>query len=89
MVGTTRSFGAGGLDIWAVRTNTDGTLLGDCTGGMEVNDTTATVRTTKAITADLDVAFANADGSVKDTSATVKDSNATVEVQCSATEIPG
>lgn len=87
MVGTTRSFGAGGLDIWGVRVNADGTLLGNCIDEIEVHDTEARLRTTNAVPADVDVTFAETDGTIRDTNAIVKNTDAIVEVQCNATEI--
>lgn len=89
MVGTTRSFGAGNLDIWGVRVNSDGALLGDCINEIEVHDTEARIRNTNAEPVDLDVTFAETESRVSDTHAIVADTNATVEVQCHATEIPG
>jgi hypothetical protein len=88
MVGTTRSFGAGNLDIWGVRVNSDGTLPGDCINEIEVDDTDARIKNTKAVPVDLDVTFAETESSVRNTNAMVSDTDATIEVQCSATEIP-
>jgi hypothetical protein len=88
MVGTTRSFGAGNLDIWGVRVNADGTLPGDCTNEIEVHDTEARIKNTTAVPVDVDVVFAETESSVKDTNAIVSDTDATIEVQCHATEIP-
>ena len=82
MVGTTKSFGAGGVDIWAVRANADGSLPGDCISGMGVHDTTATLKTTKAVPLVTDVTVADTAGAQKNTSATVKNTNATIEIQC-------
>ena len=87
VVGTTRTFGAGGLDIWAVRVNSDGELLGDCISSMEVHNTSAAVKTTKAVPVDTHVVVANTNGNIVTTSATVLDADAKVEVQCSATPI--
>jgi hypothetical protein len=88
MVGTTRSFGAGNLDIWGVRVSADGTLPGDCINEIEVHDTEARIKNTTAVPVDVDVVFAETESSVKDTNAIVSDTDATIEVQCHATEIP-
>lgn len=87
VVGTTRTFGQGGMDIWAVRANADGNLLGSCVDSMEVHNTAAKIKNTNGYAIDTDVEVADTNGNVKNTSAKVLTSNVQVGVQCSATAI--
>lgn len=82
VVGHTQSFGVSGYDVWALKLDSSGSLLGGCTPEFVSRDTKLTVKNSNALPVERNLSVANAPVKFKNTNAIVLDSTATVRVQC-------
>ncbi len=87
VVGTTRSFGVLGEDVWMMRLDSAGEVS-NCAPGVTANmDTTANTFNTNAVPADTSVTTADTSVSIKDSQPTIKTSSANLSMQCSSTPL--
>ncbi|HEX2014830.1 MAG TPA: hypothetical protein VLA68_06355 [Nitrososphaera sp.] len=87
IVGPTRSFGAGSVDILGIRLDSNGDILGDCISAFEIHDTFATQKNTNAVPLDVKLTVASTTVTVKVSDAMAKGTDAVIETQCEPTEI--
>ena len=82
-VGSTKSFGAQGEDVWALKVDSNGNVAG-CNPDVTANlVTTANTFTTNAVPVNTGVTVGTHDVLVKNANPTVLNSNANIVIQCS------
>jgi uncharacterized delta-60 repeat protein len=87
VVGTTRSFGVVGEDVWIMRLDSAGEVS-NCAPGVTTNmDTTANTFNTNAVIADTTVTAADTSVSIKNSQPTIKTSSANISMQCTSTPL--
>ncbi len=87
VVGTTRSFGVAGEDVWMMRLDSAGEVS-NCAPGVTANmDTTANTFNTNAVPADTSVTAVDTSVSIKNSQPTIKTSTASISMQCSSTPL--